>query len=191
MKKLQFPSAHTILLIIAAFVAISTWLIPSGKFDTLGYDKEQKEFIQKGEGEDKIFPASQETLDQLGIKIPLEKFTSGDIWKPVGIPGTYHELKANPQGFKAFIQSPLQGIVKSIDVILFVLIIGGFIGVVNHTGAFDAGVGWLATNLKGRETLLIILITSFDCYRWNHLWISRRNHCLLPYFGSCFSCSRL
>ncbi len=159
MKKIQFPSAHTILLLIAALVAISTWLIPSGKFDTLGYDKEKNKFIQSGQGEDKIFDANQASLDQLGVKIPLEKFTNGDIWKPVGIPGTYHELPANPQGWAAFIQSPLQGITKAIDVILFVLIIGGFIGVVHETGAFDAGVTWLATNLKGRESLLIVLIT--------------------------------
>ena len=159
MKKIQFPTAHTILLLIAALVALSTWLIPSGKFDTLGYDKEKNKFIQSGEGEDKIFDANQATLDQLGVKIPLEKFTDGAIWKPVGIPGTYHELPANPQGWSAFIQSPLQGITKAIDVILFVLIIGGFIGVVNKTGAFDAGVAWLAKRLKGRESLLIVLIT--------------------------------
>jgi uncharacterized ion transporter superfamily protein YfcC len=47
----------------------------------------------------------------------------------------------------------------AMDVILFVLILGGFIGVVNHSGAFDAGVAWLAKNLKGKEVLLIVLIT--------------------------------
>jgi uncharacterized ion transporter superfamily protein YfcC len=159
MKNIKFPTAHTILLIIAALVAVMTYLVPSGQFDRLGYNKEKKEFTQTGEGDPKIFPATQETLDQLGIKIPLEKFTSGDIYKPVGIPGTYHSLPAKPQGLKAFIESPLKGIMQAIDVILFVLIIGGFIGVINHTGAFDAGVAWLAKALKGKESLLIVLIT--------------------------------
>ncbi|MFT5165611.1 MAG: putative ion transporter superfamily protein YfcC [Saprospiraceae bacterium] len=159
MKKFRFPTAHSVLLIIAALVAIMTWLVPSGQFDRLAYDKDKAQFIQKGEGEDKVFPATQQSLDQLGVKIPLEKFTNGDIWKPVGIPGTYHSLPAKPQGFIAFLQSPLKGIMEAIDVILFVLIIGGFIGVVHHTGAFDAGVGWLAKRLKGREALLIVLIT--------------------------------
>ena len=159
MKKFQFPTAHTVLLIIAALVALMTWFVPSGQFDRLSYDKDNKQFIQSGTGEDKTFPATQESLDQLGIKIPLEKFTGGGIYKPVGIPGTFHELPAKPQGFIAFIQSPLKGIMAAIDVILFVLIIGGFIGVIYHTGAFDAGVGWLARRLKGREALLIIFIT--------------------------------
>ncbi|HHS95896.1 MAG TPA: YfcC family protein, partial [Phaeodactylibacter sp.] len=147
MKKLKFPTAHTILLIIAAMVAAMTWLIPSGQFDRLGYDKEKNEFVRTGQGEPQSYPATQETLHKLGIKIPLEKFTSGDIYKPIGIPGSYHTLPPRPQGFMAFIESPLKGIMEAIDVILFVLIIGGFIGVVNHTGAFDAGVAWLARRL--------------------------------------------
>ncbi len=159
MKKLQFPTAHTVLLIIAALVALSTWLIPAGAYDRLEYDKANEKFIHHAPSGDKEYPVEQASLEKMGVKIPVEKFTSGDIWKPVGIPGTYHKLEPKPQGFWAFVQSPLQGIMKAIDVILFVLIIGGFIGIVNFTGAFDAGVGWLAQRLKGRETVLIMLIT--------------------------------
>ena len=46
------------------------------------------------------------------------------------------------------------------DVILFVLIIGGFIGIINRSGAFDAGIQWLARSMKGREKWLIIIICS-------------------------------
>ena len=46
------------------------------------------------------------------------------------------------------------------DVILFVLIIGGFIGIINRTGAFDAGIQLLARSMKGREKWLIIIICS-------------------------------
>jgi uncharacterized ion transporter superfamily protein YfcC len=35
---------------------------------------------------------------------------------------------------------------------LFVLIIGGFIGVVTATGAIDAGIARAMLRLKGRET---------------------------------------
>jgi uncharacterized ion transporter superfamily protein YfcC len=37
--------------------------------------------------------------------------------------------------------------------------IGGVIGIMNLTGAFDAGIAWLAKMLKGREYLLIIFTT--------------------------------
>lgn len=161
-KGLSFPSSHTVLLIIAAFVAVLTWLIPAGKYEQLEYraalSNQPAAFIYHGQAGDTELPATQETLNSLGMKIKLEKFVNGDIWKPVGIPGSYHTLPSQPQGFWAFVQSPLKGIMEAIDVILFVLIIGGFIGIVNHSGAFDAGVARLARRLRGRETWLIVII---------------------------------
>lgn len=46
MKKVKFPSAQTVLLIIAAFVALLTWVIPSGQYDRLAYNKEDNSFIK-------------------------------------------------------------------------------------------------------------------------------------------------
>lgn len=161
-KGFSFPSAHTVLLLIAAFIAILTWLIPAGKYDQLEYKaaagNEPALFIHHRLEGDIELPATQATLEGLGMKIKLEKFANGDIWKAVGIPGSYHKLPSQPQGFLAFIQSPLKGIKEAMEVILFVLIIGGFIGIVNHTGAFDAGVARLARRLRGRETWLIVII---------------------------------
>ncbi len=159
MSKLTFPAAHTVLLIIAALVALMTWVVPAGQYDRLAYDKEKQLFVRTGQHADTTYAATQQSLDALNIKIPIEKFTDGDIYKPIGIPNTYHQLPSQPQGITALIQSPLQGIMEAIDVILFVIIIGGFIGVVNYTGAFDAGMSWLAAKLKGRESILIVIIT--------------------------------
>lgn len=160
MKKISFPTAHSVLLIIAALVALATWLLPAGKFDELKYDKEKKVFVQIKTNQEIVYPATQKTLDSLGIKINLSKFEDGSIWKPVGIPGTYHNIDSKPQGFLEFVKSPLQGVIDSIDVILFVLILGGFIGIVHYSGAFDAGVSRLAISLRGREKLLIVFITT-------------------------------
>ncbi len=160
MKKISFPTAHSVLLIIAALVALATWLLPAGKFDELKYDKEKKVFVQIKTDQEIVYPATQKTLDSLGIKINLSKFEDGSIWKPVGIPGTYHNIDSKPQGFLEFVKSPLQGVIDSIDVILFVLILGGFIGIVHYSGAFDAGVSRLAISLRGREKLLIVFITT-------------------------------
>ena len=156
--KLQFPTAQTVLLIIAGFAAVLTWLIPAGKFDRLSYDEDKKVLIQTTEAGDIPHNADQATLTQLGLKIDVEKFKNGDISKPIAIPGTYRQVEKNPQGIGAFIQSPLKGLMEAFDVILFVLILGGCLGVVNHSGAFDAGIAWLARKLKKREVLLIVII---------------------------------
>ncbi|KJD31379.1 hypothetical protein PK35_14810 [Tamlana nanhaiensis] len=159
MKKIKFPSAQTVLLIIAGIVAILTWVIPSGKFSQLAYNKTKQVFEVSAQGQTTEMPATQETLDALNIKISLEKFTNGDIWKPISIPNTYKTLKASPQGFLEFVQAPIKGIIESADIIILVLFIGGLIGVVNKTGAFEGGISWLSKKLQGREYVLIILVT--------------------------------
>lgn len=158
MKNFQFPTAYTVILVLAIGVAGLTWVIPAGEFDRLAYDKTANQFVRTG-AESQQYPAEQATLEKLGVKVPLDKFTGGAIYKPIAIPGTYHTVAAQPQGVLDLLQSPLRGIMDAMDVILFVLILGGCIGVVHRSGAFDAGVSRLASNLKGREVLLIIIIT--------------------------------
>ena len=159
MKKFRFPTAQTILFTIAGLVTLLTWIVPAGEYDTLKYNADDKTFERISSEGSVSIPATQESLDQLDIQIPLVKFTRGDIYKPISIPHTYKSLDAKPQGFAAFVKSPVRGIIEAADIIFLVLIIGGLIGIMNKTGAFDAGISWLAKNLKGREYLLIIMVT--------------------------------
>lgn len=161
MKKRGFPTSQSILLIIAAFVCLLTWFIPAGQYQSLTYNESTSSFVVSVyEAEDKIYPATALTLNELGIKIPLEKFTSGSIYKPIAVPNTYQAISATPQGFSALIQAPIKGIINAADIIFLVLIIGGLIGVMTLTGAFDAGISWLSKALVGKEYLLIISVTT-------------------------------
>jgi uncharacterized ion transporter superfamily protein YfcC len=53
---------------------------------------------------------------------------------------------------------PAAGEARAIDVALFVLMIGGFLGVVTKTGAIDAGIGRAMTALRGREIWMIPIL---------------------------------
>jgi len=78
------------------------------------------------------------------------------------IPGTYTEMEQNPQGVWEVLYAPISGFFDAQDIALFVLIIGGFIGVVMKTGAIDAGIGKIIKRLEGREHLMIpVLMTVF------------------------------
>lgn len=77
------------------------------------------------------------------------------------IPGTYHSVPSNPQSFKDVVLAPITGFAEAVDVIIFVIVIGGFLGTVMKTGAIDAGIGRLVKKLKGREKWLIPLIMIF------------------------------
>ena len=47
------------------------------------------------------------------------------------------------QGFWDIFTSPIYGMVQKLDVIVFILILGGFLGVVMKTGALDSAIGGL------------------------------------------------
>lgn len=157
---MKFPSALTILLIIAAMVTALTWLIPAGNYDSLAYHSGDDSFTVTSKDGSSRVPATQNVLDDLGINIPLESFIDGTIYRPISIPDSYQPVEPRPQGFFDLAMSPIKGVIDAADIIFLVLIIGGLIGVLNLTGAFNAGIAWLGNVLKGREYLLIIFTTT-------------------------------
>lgn len=92
------------------------------------------------------------------------EYVDPDASKLEPIAGTYHEVESNPQGLGAIILAPINGFMDSVDIILYTLVIGGYLAVVMKTGAIDAAIGATIRRLKGREKLLIpvlMLIFSF------------------------------
>lgn len=76
------------------------------------------------------------------------------------IPGTYERIESNPQGLWEALAAPVKGFFDATDIILFLLVIGGYLGLVTDTGAIDAGIGAVVKKFKGRETLMIPILMS-------------------------------
>jgi uncharacterized ion transporter superfamily protein YfcC len=129
-KGFSLPSAYTILFILIVIVAALTWIIPAGAYE----------------------------VDEDGSPIP----------------GTYHRVEQNPARIVAdSLTAPINGLYGiegedgsisyynsgelfgAIDVALFILVIGGFLGVTMQTGAIQSGIGRVVQRLKGREQLMI------------------------------------
>lgn len=116
----RIPSSYTVLFIIIAVMAILTWFIPAGAYQTND---------------------------------------AGDL-----ISGTYETVKSNPQGFFDVVMATVRGMLGvegtdgAIQVSFFVLMVGGFLGVVNKTGALDTGIASIVRKNKGKEKLLIALL---------------------------------
>jgi uncharacterized ion transporter superfamily protein YfcC len=134
-KKRSFalPSAYTILFILIILVAAATWVVPSGSY----------EYNENGEP----------------------------------IPGTYVEIDHDPQQILLdSLKAPINGLYGvedesgnisfwntgelfgAIDVALFILVIGGFLGVTMKTGAINAGIARVVTAMEGREKLMIPIL---------------------------------
>jgi uncharacterized ion transporter superfamily protein YfcC len=136
-KKSRFtlPSAYTILFALIVLAAIATWVIPAGIYN----------------------------LNAAGEPVP----------------GTYHEVASHPARILVdSLTAPINGLYGienakgninyynsgslfgAIDIALFILVIGGFLGVTMKTGAIEAGIGSLVERMRGRERWMIPVLMS-------------------------------
>jgi uncharacterized ion transporter superfamily protein YfcC len=160
-KKREFPSAFTILFIILIIAAIATNFMPTGSYSKLSYNADADKFdVVSPDGSVTSMDADQVTLDKLNIKAQLDLFLDGSIYKPIGIPGSYEEIDSNPQGFTDCVLALVSGVYDTIDISLFIFVLGGMLAYLNKSGAFSAGMGALSKATKGREYILIIMITT-------------------------------
>ena len=90
-----------------------------------------------------------------------------EVGREIAVPGTYQTVEANPQGFMDVMLAPVAGFydpdsyaANAIDVALFVLLLGGFLGVVNATRSIDTGIQTAMGRLKGREIWMIPILMS-------------------------------
>ncbi len=157
MNKKRLPSPLTILAGVIVLAAICTWLIPAGKYNTIKYTGSS--FSVNHDSVDVAVPLTQHTLDSLHIQIRLEKFQDGSIKKAVSVPGSYHTVTSNKQGFIQIIEAPIKGMYDAIDIVFFILVIGGFMNVFNESGAMERGLKALSCRMKGKEAWLIITLT--------------------------------
>ena len=159
-KSISFPTAITVLFIVLIFAAILTAVVPAGLYSKLAYNADSKMFeVTDPDGKVTEMEPTQASLDELGVTGNLDKFLDGTISKPVAIPDTYERVEQKPQGPLQILLAPISGVYDTIDIILFVFILGGCIGVLNYMGAFNAAIAVLSKVTKGKEYILIILIT--------------------------------
>jgi uncharacterized ion transporter superfamily protein YfcC len=136
-RRFTLPSAYTILFALIILAALATWIVPAGTY----------------------------RVNEAGEPVP----------------GSYHEVEQDPQRIlRDSLTAPLNGLYGienrkgninyynsgtlfgAIDVAMFIIVIGGFLGVTMRTGAIQAGIGRLVRRLRGRERWMIpILMTVF------------------------------
>ena len=85
--------------------------------------------------------------------IPAGSYERLDDGSPIA--GSYHTVPRSGQGLGAVILAPVHGFYDAIEIALFIIMVGGFLGVVMETGAIDAGVGRIVRRMAGRESRMI------------------------------------
>ncbi|WP_191981032.1 YfcC family protein [Levilactobacillus bambusae] len=155
--KLKMPGAFVILFILTIVAVGATWLVPAGSYSKLSYSHSQLQ-ITDPHGKVSKIPSTQKELDKLGVKINIKQFTSGGITAPISIPNTYERLEQKPAGPGAVTTSMVKGTIEAVDIMVFIFVLGGLIGVVKASGAFESGLVALTKKTKGHEFMLIFLV---------------------------------
>ena len=110
-KKLRSPSAFAGLFVVIAIMAALTWIIPSGQYQTQADPNDPDKTVRISGTYEQI--PKVETVTEDG------ETTTTDV----------------RQGAWDVIMSPIKGMSEKLDVVVFVMILGGFLGVVMKTGA--------------------------------------------------------
>lgn len=134
-KHVKMISAFSVLFGIIAIMAALTWVIPSGQYQT---SEDGTRIAGTYEEVEKV----EDVLDE----------ETGEVVETID----------RRQGLWDIAISPIKGMADKLDIIVFILILGGFLGIVMKSGALDAGLGKLLRKMRGREKWLIpILMTLF------------------------------
>jgi uncharacterized ion transporter superfamily protein YfcC len=82
------------------------------------------------------------------------------------IPGTYQVVENQPQGIKSMLTAPIRGFVSASLIIGFCLLVGGAFGVLNKTGAIEAGLFYVIHKTKNsafsKKVVLTLLMVVFS-----------------------------
>ncbi|WP_304426786.1 YfcC family protein [uncultured Adlercreutzia sp.] len=125
-RKFQVPHTYTIIFVLMIVVAVMTWIIPSGVFETTEVDGRQVTVAGTYQSIDKV-AVDAETGDEVDLR----------------------------QGVNAVLEAPIAGIIGAAEVIGFVLIVGGAIQIISATGAIDAGMRRVVRRFKKKDILVI------------------------------------
>ena len=88
-----------------------------------------------------------------------DRITDEEVGRTVVVAGTYQEVEPSPVGpFEAIVALP-RGMVDAAEVIFLVFLIGGAFTVVDETGALRRGITSLVRALRGRDLLVIPVVS--------------------------------
>jgi uncharacterized ion transporter superfamily protein YfcC len=144
----SLPSAYTILFGLIVLAAIATWIIPAGTYDLTA--------------DGNPIPGTYHEVAQKPSRILVDSITA-----PIN--GLYgiEDAKGNINYYNS------GSLFGAIDVALFIIVIGGFLGVTMRTGAIQAGIGTLVRRLAGRERLMIPALMSAFALGGTSYWPRR------------------
>lgn len=125
-KQFKVPHVYAIIFALMVIFAVLTWIVPSGSYQRQEVNGREVTVAGTYEQSEKTY-IDEETGDEVDLR----------------------------QGVFDVLQAPTRGIQEAIEVVAFILIVGGSFQVITKTGAITSGMGRIVRRFKNKDILII------------------------------------
>lgn len=125
-KQFKVPHVYAIIFALMVIFAVLTWIVPSGSYQRQEVSGREVTVAGTYEQSEKTY-IDEETGDEVDLR----------------------------QGVFDVLQAPTRGIQEAIEVVAFILIVGGSFQVITKTGAITSGMGRVVRRFKNKDILII------------------------------------
>lgn len=125
-KQFKVPHVYAIIFALMVIFAVLTWIVPSGSYQRQEMNGREVTVAGTYEQSEKTY-IDEETGDEVDLR----------------------------QGVFDVLQAPTRGIQEAIEVVAFILIVGGSFQVITKTGAITSGMGRVVRRFKNKDILII------------------------------------
>lgn len=125
-KQFKVPHLYAIIFALMVIFAVLTWIVPSGSYQRQEVNGREVTVAGTYEQSEKTY-IDEETGDEVDLR----------------------------QGVFDVLQAPTRGIQEAIEVVAFILIVGGSFQVITKTGAITSGMGRVVRRFKNKDILII------------------------------------
>ena len=125
-KQFKVPHVYAIIFALMVIFAVLTWIVPSGSYQRQEVNGREVTVAGTYEQSEKTY-IDEETGDEVDLR----------------------------QGVFDVLQAPTRGIQEAIEVVAFILIVGGSFQVITTTGAITSGMGRVVRRFKNKDILII------------------------------------
>ncbi len=125
-KQFKVPHVYAIIFALMVIFAVLTWIVPSGSYQRQEVNGREVTVAGTYEQSEKTY-IDEETGDKVDLR----------------------------QGVFDVLQAPTRGIQEAIEVVAFILIVGGSFQVITKTGAITSGMGRVVRRFKNKDILII------------------------------------
>lgn len=125
-KQFKVPHVYAIIFALMVIFAVLTWIVPSGSYQRQEVNGREVTVAGTYEQSEKTY-IDEETGDEVDLR----------------------------QGVFDVLQAPTRGMQEAIEVVAFILIVGGSFQVITKTGAITSGMGRVVRRFKNKDILII------------------------------------